>query len=230
MKIRKIPTIVGVILLLLGLTAGVLLVNSRQIFKLGASPEAAPKNVRVTNITDSSFTVTWLTESAVLGYITWGENKSALSKSKEDEIGKNSFTHTVSISGVNAQQDYYFVINSDGSEYDNNGVEWQTKTAPRLPSPDTTILASGNIINATGSPVEGALLTFIVGGSSPLSTTTSKSGSWLIPLSAARTQDLTNHVDINLESTLIEISVQASLTQTATAQVFAEASNPTPPP
>lgn len=229
MKTRKFPTIIGVILLLLGITAGVLLVNNRQIFKLGASTQAAPKNVRVTNITDSSFTVTWLTEKAALGYLTWGENKTSLNKTKEDEIGKAGFTHTVTIGGINPEEDYFFAINSDGSEYDNNGAVWQTQTAPTLPTPDTSILASGNVITITGSPAQDALVIFIIGGSSPLSTTTSKSGTWLIPLSAARSQDLANNVDIDPKNTLIEISVQASLNETATAQVYAEASNPTPP-
>jgi uncharacterized protein YneF (UPF0154 family) len=50
---KKIPTIIGVLVLVFGLAGGVVLVNKDTIFKLGASPESTPKDVRISNVTDS---------------------------------------------------------------------------------------------------------------------------------------------------------------------------------
>ena len=40
-----------------------------------------PKNVRLANITDSSFTVTWTTDIESNGFIKWGKGEFSLSKS-----------------------------------------------------------------------------------------------------------------------------------------------------
>lgn len=57
MNRKTIPTIAGIFLLVVGLALGVLLVQQRQVFRLGASGELAPKDVRITNITDNSATI-----------------------------------------------------------------------------------------------------------------------------------------------------------------------------
>src|SRR3972149_3701031 len=122
MKPSKIPTIIGVVLLIVGLGAGVLLVQNRQIFRLGASQESIPKDVRITNTTDTSFTVSWTTEREVLGFISWGDNENSLTRTEEDEVGAPGVTHTLSVKSLTPQTEYFFKINSGGTEYDNNGL------------------------------------------------------------------------------------------------------------
>jgi chitodextrinase len=228
MNKSKIPTILGVILLTVGLAAGVLLVGNRQIFRLGASAENAPKDVRVTNISDNTFTVSWVTDKEVLGFVSWGDNENSLTRTEEDDVGTVSVTHTTSIKGLLPQQTYFFKINSGGSEYDNNGLPWQVTTGPSLAETGKSNVISGSVLTSTGSAARDALVYITVGGGSPLSTITSQNGSWVIPLSSARTSNLTSLVTIDEQSTLLEISVNAGADGVSSAQIYPQSATPVP--
>ena len=229
MNKSKIPTIIGIFLLVIGLAAGVFLVRSSQLFRLGASQEGIPKDVRITNISDNSFSVSWVTQKAVIGFASWGDSPTALNKNEVDEFEETSFTHSLSVKGLSPGKAYYFKINSGGAEYDNNGTAWQVKTGPTLATPSKQVIISGSALTQTGQGAENALVYVTVAGSSPISTTTSKNGSWVIPISSARSQDLTSLVEINNQNSLIEISVNAGVDGVASAQVYPQSAKPVPP-
>lgn len=229
MKKSKIPTLLGIFILILGLAAGIFLIQNQQIFRLGASPETSPKDVRITNITSSSFTVSWTTDEETSGFIKWGEPSNSLDGTELDEITESSKTHTATIQGLNSNKTYYFKINSDGRNFDNNGVPWQKTTGPELPGSTTIDSISGTVLTSTGSPAGNAIVYATLAGASTLSTTTSQSGSWIIPISLARTQDLTSFIEVDDTNTLIEISVQAASQGVATAQIYPAAASPVPP-
>lgn len=71
-KKNKIPTILGIVLLLAGVFAGVFFLNVRQIFNLGATATNQPKNVRVSNIGDVGATLSWTTDVKTSDFISWG--------------------------------------------------------------------------------------------------------------------------------------------------------------
>jgi len=229
MKKNKIPTIIGILLLIFGIAAGTLLVQNRQIFKLGASPQSSPTDVRITNITDASFTVSWVTDKNTGGFVSWGESENSLNKTELDEIGEMNETHSVTIQGLDENKTYYFEISSDGGKYDNNGIPWQVTTGPKLPAPSGTNSIAGSVLTATGSPAQNAIVYVTLAGASPLSTTTSQNGSWVLPISSARDQNLNSLIVINETTTLIEISVQAGSRGVATAQIYPASAKPTPP-
>ena len=108
----KIPTLIGTIVLVIGVTAGVFLISSKQIFRLGAQGANPPKNVRVSNIAGDSFTATWTTQEESVSSLVWGSNKSNLTKSEIDEIAGTGFTHSVTVRGLAPQKIYYFIIKS----------------------------------------------------------------------------------------------------------------------
>ncbi len=227
MRKSKIPTIIGVVLLIVGLGAGILLVQNRQIFRLGATQEEAPKDVRITNVTDTSFTVSWTTAKEALGFISWGETENSLTRTEEDEVGAPGVTHILSVKSLKPETNYFFKINSAGNEYNNNGLVWQAKTGPTLSQPKSN-LVSGNVLTSSGSPAKNALVYLTVGGSSPLSTITSQNGSWVVSISSARTNDLASLVTIDESTTLLEISVNAGPDGVSTAQIYPQAAKPVP--
>ncbi|HJX59201.1 MAG TPA: Ig-like domain-containing protein [Patescibacteria group bacterium] len=228
MKISKIPTIIGVILLTVGLAAGVLLVQNRQIFRLGASQESEPKDVRITNITDSSFAVSWITQKEALGFITWGENENSLARTEEDETGLPGLTHTLSVKGLSPETTYFFKINSGGSLFDNNGLAWQVTTGPALSATGKSNLVSGTILSATGAPSKNTLVYIVIGGGSPLSTITSQNGSWVLSISTARTSNLSSLVSIDDKTTILEVSASSG-DGVSSAQVYPQSAKPVPP-
>lgn len=228
MKKGRIPTILGIAFLLSGIAAGVALIQSRQVFKLGASPEITPKNVRVSNITEGSFTISWVTDKATFGFVRWGGGASP-DKVKIPPSSTPSFTHSVSIGELVASSTYYFNINSDGKDFDNNGVSWKVKTGPSLPEQPEANVISGSVVNTTQNPVDGALVYAQIGGSSLLSTTTGGGGKWAIPISTARTQTLGSFMPINETTTLVEIVVEAGVNSISSAQVYPASAKPVPP-
>lgn len=228
MSKSRIPTIIGITLLIIGLAAGVFLVKNAQLFRLGGTTEAAPKDVRITNITENSFSISWATQKTVLGFVSWGETSNSLGKTEVDEFENPSFTHTLSVKSLTPEKTYYFKINSGGTEYDNNGTPWLIKTGSVLTTSARTLTISGSILTAAGQPAENALVYVTVGGGSPLSTITSKSGGWVLSLSSARNQNLTAPVLIDDKSTLLEISVNAGPDGVASAQIYPQSAKPVP--
>lgn len=225
-KIIKLPTIIGIIVLIGGLAAGVLLIQYRQIFKLGASPDTTPQDVKVTNISDKSFTVSWITDKPTVGYLNFGETGSPDQTARDTEsIAKN--IHQVIVLAAKPSTNYFFKINSDGVEMDNSGIPWKTKTGPAiLAQPDSKII-SGAVMTAGGRPAGGILVYVNASGMSPISTRTSAGGTWIIPIGTARTSDLA--APINLASNpLLEIFVQGGADGVSSAQIYTNSANPVP--
>jgi len=229
MKKKSIPTLIGIILLVLGLIAGVFLVKNQAIFRLGATASLAPKDVRFSNLTDNSFTISWTTDKETSGFIKWGKEKENLDKTELDEIKNQSLTHSVTLRSLTPQTQYFARINSGGEEFDNNGLPWEATTAPTLQAPSTNLLISGQVLNSTGESAKNALVYVTTSGGETLSTLTSEGGSWVIPISLTRTSDLTSYLPINNQSSLIEISVNAGGGNVASAQIYPQSAHPVPP-
>jgi hypothetical protein len=70
-KKKNIPTILGIILLLAGIFAGVFLLRNTQIFQSSASPNISPKEVRVGSISDTSATISWITDDSTEGFVSY---------------------------------------------------------------------------------------------------------------------------------------------------------------
>lgn len=222
----RIPSILGVLVLVLGLAAGVMLISQQQIFRLGASADTSPQDVRISNVTDTSFTVSWFTGKPTLGYINWGQTPS-LGQSKKGSTTLTT-THTLTIDGLSPGTNYYFVINSAGMEFDNNGIPWSTASGPSLPSPVTALLASGTVLTSDGKPAQNVLVYVNSGGFAQLSAITSQNGAWTLPLSIARTRTLSSYANLGTKDAVVDIFVQGADAGVATAQVLLSQINPTP--
>ncbi len=226
MKKNKIPTIFGIILLAIGLVIGVILVQNQQIFKSGASGDAAPKDVRITNVTDESFTVSWVTEKEAGGFIKWGENAS-LGKTLGGEETADTLTHSVTVTSLKPLSNYFFKINSAGEDYDNNGSPWQIQTGPTLSKNPSTTLLSGSLIDENSQPLKDALIYISISGAQPLSTQTSITGAWVVPVSEIRTEKLDN-IFVVSDTTPITIFANFGPFGVSTAQSIVKNSKPAP--
>lgn len=228
MKKEKIPTLIGLTILIIGILSGVFLIKSQTIFRLGASAEQAPKDVRISNISDSSFTVSWTTDKETIGFVKWGKNINNLDKVGNDTISQKGYTHSSTIKSLNPQTEYFFKINSDSKDYDNQDIAWKVKTGPQLGQPANNVIISGNILSQDGTPVKNALVYFSVSGGSTLSTVTSKTGNWLMPISQTRNKNLESYITIDENSSLVEISVNAGINSVSSAQIYPRSAKPAP--
>ncbi len=223
----KLPTLIAVIVLTMGLAAGVLLLQSKQIFKLGASPDIAPKDVRITNITDTSFTVSWTTDKKTSGFIIWGKTEQLGQTTIPENQGLKN-VHSITTRQLSLETAYFLKINSNANEFDNSGIPWRMKTGPSLKILSVPGIISGSILTATGQPAAEVTVFVSAGGISPLSATTSQDGSWVIPLSNIRSADLSSFGQLKQANVLLEIFVQGGPLGVATAKIFTNSANPTP--
>lgn len=228
MKKGKIPTIIGLIVLVIGIFTGLFLIRSQNIFRLGASSEETPKDVRVSNITDSSFTVSWTTDKETSGFVKWGKNINNLDKVENDTISQKGYTHSATIKSLNPETEYYFIINSNSKDYNNQGISWKLKTGKTLSEPLNNIIISGSVLKQDGTPAKHSLIYFTVGGGSLLSTVVSNTGTWLIPISPTRNRNLDSYIPIDEKNTLIEISVDAGINGLSTAQIYPQSAKYAP--
>lgn len=221
----KLPTILGLLVLTIGLVAGIFLINQTQVFKLGANVEAVPKNVRLSNITDVSLTVTWTTEVPSTGFVKWGTSNNVLSEVALEESDppegevKKQLVHSVNLTGITSNTGLFITINSEGIDYDNSGIPWQATTLSSgflLRSPN---LASGIILQSDGITPAKALVYLTVNGKL-LSNITSDEGSFIIPISS--------YVENITDTTVIEISVHDGSDLTSQAVIYPKAAKSVP--
>ncbi len=225
---RRIPTIIGILVLILGTAAGIILVATSKQFKLGASPDIAPQDVRITNITESSFTVSWITDKPTIGYIKYGTSANSLNLNTTAPQTAQSI-HWAQVQSLSPGSQYFFKINSGGSDFDNNGIPWTTSTGPQISQaqPSSSML-SGSVEDQGGLPAIGVVVYATIQGASPLSAYTSANGSWVIPLNTARSSDLSRYATISPDTSLIQIFVQGGIAGVSTAQAYPKGANPTP--
>lgn len=231
---RRIPTIFGIFVLVIGIGAGIYFVGKETLFGPQLSPELAPKKVKITNIKNSQFTVSWITNEAGLGFVRYG-NTPALSTTIADDREQRSGTslsfktHYVTITGLQASTKYYFKIGS-GSEknlYDDNGRPYEVTTAPTLGAAPPPELANGTILTASGKPASGAIIYITLPGATPLSALIANDGSWVVNLASALTNDLTGYAQIDPETTPLDLLAQGE-SQVSKALTTTALDNPVP--
>lgn len=215
MKKREItiPTLVGLVVVVGGLLSGLWLVQ-RQLFQSSkAAAELEPKNLVVANVSDTGFAVGWVTDKAATGYVQYGEGGDSLdlvvSDDRDQQKGSvdNYFTHFVTVKGLKPDTSYSFRIGSGGEDYDQGGVPYEVKTGAIVIDPPPADVAYGQVVTASGEPADGAIVYVQIPGGNISAAMVKPSGSWVIPLSTVRNNDLSGFVSYDKSVTQIDISV-----------------------
>lgn len=233
-KIKTLPTLLGLFILLIGVTAGGILISQGTSRFLRASPETTPKQVKITNISENSFTVSWITDSQTVGFVRYGSDKELLIIAKDErdettEKSSNFFTHHVTPKELKPASIYYFKIFSADKAFDNNGQEYQVTTAPKTEDPlPKNDVAYGSIIKQDGSPAGEVIVYLSLANATPQSTLTKPSGNWVVPLNLIRSSNLTGYVAYDREASIEEIFVQGASLGTATGVAVTKNDSPMP--
>lgn len=70
----KINTIIIFFIITIGVTTTILLIKDKSILIGRANPSNMPDKVRITNVSDSSFTVSYITSTMTFGTLSYGIN------------------------------------------------------------------------------------------------------------------------------------------------------------
>lgn len=191
---KQIPTILGLIILIVSLIGGVLLIGQGGgIFAPRATAQTTPKKVTITNVKDDTFTVSFVTEDATAGFVKYGVDATKLTTQASDDrdqfsgnVGQFN-THQITLHDLKPDTTYFFTLGtSAGSKYDNSGAPYSMKTTKKTGTVPIAKTIYGTVNSADGTPASGALVYVTLPGSFQLSTLTKDSGSWAIPLANAR--------------------------------------------
>lgn len=199
---KKIPTLAGffiIIILIIGISFGVELFTATQT---KASGTIEPKNVTVTNMTDTSFSIVWETADPATGFITaTGTNGKKLTAFDERDVeGKMDTytTHSITLRNLSPDTSYNVVLFSNGKTYQHDGKPFMVKTPLSITSYQDSMLepSYGVVKNLDGTAALGTLIILSIESSQQLSALVKPSGSWIIPLNTIRTKDLTAYIPV----------------------------------
>lgn len=229
---KRIPTALGVLILLGGLVAGVILVNNRQGLITKAGPTEAPKNVKISNKGSNTFTVSWTTDTPVTGYLKYSENPAKINTPAgdiRDQISGSSqgyTNHYINVTGLNPDKTNYLMVGSGSQLYDDSGKPFEVRTGQSVISPSEDVI-SGKVVGADGSPINNAIVYVEVEKGQTLSAMTKTDGTWRLNLALSR--DSKGAVlTYDPVTSLISIFVQAGISGTATAITNTSNAKPVP--
>ncbi len=202
---KQIPTILG-LLILAGSLVSVLVFFSQGIgvFAPRATPETTPRSVKVTNVTEKSFSVSFYTQETTPGFVKYGQDSTTLKSQASDDRDQLSGSvskyrlHHITVRGLSPKTTYYYTLGTGTrANFDNNGQPFSVTTAadPNRPPPAAKTVY-GTVSTPGNTPAEGSVVYLTMDGVGETSSLVKSSGSWAIPLSNARTADGSTYAEI----------------------------------
>lgn len=204
MKQQKIPTLVGILLVFGIVFLFRLLFDTVTPYISKAAATAKPENVQITNISDTSFTVTWTTNVSATGVVLVDGNGFGSLYDERDEIVSKTDDkprlgqykiHSVIVRNAKPKTQYSIRIVSNGSVFQNGMRPYQVTTGEAITGTGIQLEpAYGTVSYPDGKPATGALVYLTPVGGQTLSTFVTETGSWVIPLHLTRTQSLDRYI------------------------------------
>jgi hypothetical protein len=204
---KKMPTILGLFLLLATLYLGNSVINRQTNNVSKASGSCEPSGLQITNVTYSSATISFTTSLDCLSAL------SVSNQTIENPKGKSKI-HYFEINSLEESKVYTFKIISDGQTYSLDSYNFKTAQKPSTPMPSSK-LAWGRVYKPDKTIATQAIVYFTITGASPLSALVTSSGDWNIALATSFNESLTDYFSTpaNIEENIIVIDESQSQTQ-----------------
>lgn len=218
---KRLPTLLGILFIAIGIVVSSFLVNTQTSLISRANPSQTPKSIRITNVSDTSFTVTYATGEKYPGTISYGLTKTFQDTVLDDrDVQRKSVSsytlHHITARNLTAQTTYYFVIVSGQTIFLNNGAPFEVTTAPVVITSPSSFTARGKVIHLNGAPPEEGIVFVKTEKSQTLSALTQPDGRYSIPLASLRTKDLLSAPSVSDEDVFSILINSDSLLASAT--------------
>lgn len=230
---KRIPTLLGMLLILLGVGLTSYLARQGTNFLGRAGPSETPENIRITNVSDNSFTVSYKTQASVLGSVSYGIDKSlglgiVVDNRDQKEGSLNSYkVHYFTLRNLKSSTKYFFTIASGQNIFLNNNKPFEVTTGPLIQVPPNAWQPiTGKITLEDGtSPLEAIIYVTVENGQT-VSALLKADGSYILPLNSLRTESLNSYFLFAENSVLQALVVAANGQSTATLKL--KQANPVP--
>lgn len=216
---KRIPSILGIGFVILGIVLTTIIIKNQTSLRSKASSSEEPQNVKITNISDDSFTITYQTDAATTGSVNYGKGKE-LGNTELEELDKEKESlspkkiHSIAVKKLAHSTKYHLVIISGQNTFLNSGVPFEIVTAPNISSPFAThAIIKGKIVLPDGNPPSEALV-FLSSENSQLFSTLAKNGEFNFSLKSLRSSDLTSYLRPNENIILELLATNGSLKST----------------
>lgn len=178
----KIPTILGLAVIFLGLAGGLFLVLREQTFLSLATPDLTAQNITLTNMTDSSLVISWQTNSASASFITFGQNNPGEQTVLDDRDSSGPTPrsiHYVTLKNLLPQTEYRYKIISGKI----NSDVFKFQTAKPLTNLTGFTPVIGSVLKDDNTPLGEGIAYLSIPGAINQSALIKSGGSFLIPVS-----------------------------------------------
>lgn len=230
---KRIPMLGVIVVLLAGVIVTSILVQQGIIIFQNAAPSDNPQNVRITNISDSSFTVTYTTDTSVIGTITLtkdGEKPEVILDDRDEQSGvpKQYLIHSISAKNLSPNTSYTFTILSGTTTYLDNDKPFSLTTPDKLADePSEQVPLAGKVLLPDGTKPDEALIFVTTQNGQMLSTLLNAAGLYILPLNTMRTKDLAQAMQFSQNTQLQLLIANQNLTSHVITGVMNI--NPVPP-
>jgi hypothetical protein len=213
---KRIPTLLGLTIITIGIVFTSVLVQTGVITIGRAAPSENPENVRITNVSATSFTVSYTTQASVLGTLSYGttSNYGSIGFDDRDQANETSGAYTlhyITVKNLQPETLYFFSITSGKNTYLHNGAPFQITTGPTLTTePPNQQPASGKIVLPNGTTPSEAIVYISSSGTETLSALTKPDGSFILPLNSLRSENLTSYAILGKDQVLNMLAITQS--------------------
>lgn len=185
----KIPTILGLGVIISGIAAGSFLVLREQVLITRATPDITPKNIVLTNIEDLSLTVSWQTPLEVVSFISFGPtgNEQVAIDDKDQNTPQARALHYVTLKNLQPNTTYKYRIISGKLKSE----IFEVTTAFQATTQNGQKPVIGSVLEEN-EPLNEGIAYLSISGAITQSALVKNSGNFLIPLSFARKTDLSS--------------------------------------
>lgn len=222
-KEKKIPTLLAFLILVGGIATATYLDKNPQTLTSQAHKTPLPEDIHFTNISDTSFALSWLTESPTIGTITVtseGKKWTLLDDLDSDAIPRPRITHYLTIKNLleNTFASIRIINGNDSCREEKRCPTLTQKTGTKLSSSLTLAPVKGSLFTKDGKPAYGAIIYLTVGKNAPLAGRVDSTGLWVIPLTQLRTQDFLSRPDL-ADNDIVQITAKLSVSDMSTALI-----------
>lgn len=156
----RIPTLLGIVLIIITLASTTYLANQGIITIGRASANQTPEDIRITNVFSNSFTVSYKTQASALGTLNLGKDKNLnqiVIDDRDKESPKPHKLHYFTVKNLSPSSNYFFSVISNDNIYTNNNSPFTQTTSLEQGLSQANII-SGKIITQEGASPEEAIV------------------------------------------------------------------------
>lgn len=217
---KRIPTLLGTLFIVIGIVVTSFLARTGTSLISKASPSHAPENIRITNISSTSFSVSYVTKKAVTGVVSFGQDASFGQTTLDDRDQKSGTpnmyqTHHITIKNLKPNTQYFFSITSGEDSFLNNNSPFEVKTGSVITQePPAQQPLTGKIVLPDGGIPSEALIYVTAPNAQQLSTITKDNGSYILPLNSMLNSSFSSYVALFDNTRITMLILTDSLSST----------------